>query len=264
MSSLIEGYRVSPQQKRLWQLQREGLPRRSQHTLLLEGEVSPAVMEDALRVTVGRHESLRTSFQRTPDVSTPIQVIEDSAEIVWRTLDWAALSVRERAAGLARLFDETLPRLYGYFLARVGGDRALAEDLTQETYLAAARALSSGGVQIGEPIGWLFGIARHKLIDHYRSREHIKTNRSDWNETVDEISGTDTDLDRIIARDELMTALATLPAGQRLALVLHYADDLSVTETAAALGRSEHAVESLLARGRLALRTYLTALETKS
>ena len=165
---------------------------------------------------------------------------------------------------LARLFDETLPRLYGYFLARVGGERAVAEDLTSESYLAAARAFGEGRANdVGEPVAWLFGIARHKLIDHYRSRAPAGERRRDWDEAVDEIPGTDADLERIVERDELISALARLPAGQRLALVLHYADGLSVTETALALDRSEHAVESLLARGRRSLRVLLTDLETK-
>ena len=164
---------------------------------------------------------------------------------------------------LARLFDETLHRLYGYFRARVGGDRAVAEELAGETWLAAARMLGKGGAEIGDPLAWLFGIARHKLIDHYRSRELAEGRRSGWSDDLEEMPAADGDLERIVERDELIAALATLPMGQRLALVLHYADGLSVAETATALGRSEHAVESLLARGRRSLRAVLTDLETR-
>jgi RNA polymerase sigma-70 factor (ECF subfamily) len=177
---------------------------------------------------------------------------------------------RERAdeegqgVDLARLFDETLPRVFGYFRARVGGDRAVAEDLTQESYLAAARAIDEGRAAVGEPVSWLFGIARHKLIDHYRARELTENRRGDWDEAIAEIPGEIEDLERIVAREELIAALATLPAGQRLALVLHYADGLSVAEVASALGRSEHAVESLLARGRRALRARLIEPETRA
>jgi RNA polymerase sigma-70 factor (ECF subfamily) len=139
----------------------------------------------------------------------------------------------------------------------------VAEDLTSESYLAAARAFGDGRADdVGEPVAWLFRIARHKLIDHYRSRELAEERRRDWDEAIAEIPGTDADLERIVARDELMAALGRLPAGQRLALVLHYADGLSVTETALALDRSEHAVESLLARGRRSLRAQLTDQET--
>ena len=164
---------------------------------------------------------------------------------------------------LASLVDETLPRLYGYFRARVGGNRAVAEDLTQETYLAAARAIDEGRAAVGDPVSWLFGIARHKLIDHYRARELNESRRGDWDEAIAEIPGEIEDLERIVAREELIAALAAIPAGQRLGLVLHYADGLSVAETAAALGRSEHAVESLLARGRRSLRAELTDPETR-
>jgi RNA polymerase sigma-70 factor (ECF subfamily) len=44
--------------------------------------------------------------------------------------------------------------------------------------------------------------------------------------------------------------LAEVPTSQRAALVLHYLDGFPVSEVARLLGKSEHATESLLARGR--------------
>lgn len=57
--------------------------------------------------------------------------------------------------------------LYGYALPRVGGDAAAAEDLVQETLLAALKANEryTGEASRGT---WLVGILRHKIIDHYR------------------------------------------------------------------------------------------------
>ena len=46
--------------------------------------------------------------------------------------------------GLLSLYDRALPEVYGYLLARCG-QRALAEDLTAETFLAAVRAEADGG-----------------------------------------------------------------------------------------------------------------------
>ena len=57
-----------------------------------------------------------------------------------------------------------------------------------------------------------------------------------------------------IAPDEVDDALAVLPAMQRAVLVLHYMDQLSVREVAHAIGKSEAATASLLARGRDAFR----------
>ena len=68
--------------------------------------------------------------------------------------------------GLLALYDVALPQVYGYLLRRCGRT-ALAEDLTAETFLAAVDAVRSGG---SPPLstGWLIGIARHKLVDHWR------------------------------------------------------------------------------------------------
>ena len=63
---------------------------------------------------------------------------------------------------------EALPVVYGYFLRRTGGVPAVAEDLTQETFLSAVRQVGKG-TRVDAPLPWLIGIARHRLIDHYRA-----------------------------------------------------------------------------------------------
>jgi hypothetical protein len=60
-------------------------------------------------------------------------------------------------------YEDALPRVYGYFLHRCGGSVPVAEDLTQETFLAAVAELRKGR-RIDAPIRWIFGIARHKLL----------------------------------------------------------------------------------------------------
>src|SRR5262249_4239937 len=67
-------------------------------------------------------------------------------------------------------YDDALPRVYGYFRHRCGGSVRVAEDLTQETFLAAVSELKKGR-RVGAPIAWIYGIARHKLLDHYRRQE---------------------------------------------------------------------------------------------
>lgn len=56
--------------------------------------------------------------------------------------------------------------------------------------------------------------------------------------------------------DQLLTSLLTLPPLQRAAIGLRYLDDLPVADVARLLGRSVHATESLLARGRDGLRSH--------
>src|SRR3990170_8240892 len=69
---------------------------------------------------------------------------------------------------LVDLYDAALPQVYGYLAARCGSI-AIAEDLTSETFLAAADAVRNGRVP-DLSTAWLIGVARHKLVDHWRRR----------------------------------------------------------------------------------------------
>jgi RNA polymerase sigma-70 factor (ECF subfamily) len=141
-------------------------------------------------------------------------------------------------------YDEALPRIYGYFLHRCGGSVPVAEDLTSETFLAAVRELRRGR-RVEEPLAWLFGIARHKLLDHYRVA--AKRDRP----FVEGVTPEAPDVDSAEESDDrVVAALAAVAAAQRAALVLCYVDGLSASEAAAAMGRSVPAIHSLLERGR--------------
>ena len=81
----------------------------------------------------------------------------------------ASASGPTRARPCCELYDSALPEVYGYLLARCGA-RALAEDLTAETFLAAVTACRRTPPPLPST-GWLIGIARHKLVDHWRAVE---------------------------------------------------------------------------------------------
>ncbi|MGC4105204.1 MAG: RNA polymerase sigma factor [Thermomicrobiales bacterium] len=160
-------------------------------------------------------------------------------------------------AALDAWFDDALPRIYGYFITRVGGDVPIAEDLTQETMLAAID--SHGFDSAEEPMAWLFGIARHKLLDHYRRQDRHRQRLDAFADRAladlpDDRLLPDLDPSRIQTRDAIVTTLQRLPPRQRSAIVLRYLDGLDVPSTAATLGISVHAAESLLARGRRTFR----------
>jgi RNA polymerase sigma-70 factor (ECF subfamily) len=145
-----------------------------------------------------------------------------------------------------------LPRVYGYFYGRLGANRTAAEDLTQETFLAAVAEIRRG-TAIVAPTPWVLGIARHKLLDHFRRQKRAGWALLSWEIDVDE-EALFVPEDDETARDQAIAALALVPSPQREALVLRYLDGLSVPEVAAALERSVAAAESLLARGRVAFR----------
>jgi RNA polymerase sigma-70 factor (ECF subfamily) len=156
-------------------------------------------------------------------------------------------------AAFRRFYDEALPRLYGYLLHRCRGDPALAEDLAQSAFAEAIRRRETFDGR-SEPVTWLIGIARHKLLDHFRTLDREERRRMHLivrELVMDRERDAWRDADE---RDALMAALGRLTAMQQAALILHYADGLPVREVAREIGRSESATESLLTRAREALR----------
>jgi RNA polymerase sigma-70 factor (ECF subfamily) len=153
------------------------------------------------------------------------------------------------ARSVAAFYGQALAGVYGYFLHRCGGSAAVAEDLTQETFLAAVIELKKGN-RVRQPSAWIYGIARHKLLDYYRHEQRAGRQQS-LTSTLEELDGAPfAATDESEARDRAIAALATVAPSQRATLVLCYVDGYSVPEAAHLLGKSVEAVESLLARGR--------------
>lgn len=147
------------------------------------------------------------------------------------------------------IYRVALPRVYGYLLPRCGST-ALAEDLTAETFTAAVAAVKRRQVR-EVTVAWLIGVARHKLVDHWRriEREQRGLAAVEHNQ-----QGTDDPWDELLDTEAAHGALLRLSVPQRLALTLRYLDGLSVPEVAEHLGRSVRATETLLVRARRALR----------
>lgn len=151
----------------------------------------------------------------------------------------------EQRRALVDLYDRALPDVYGYLASRCGS-ASVAEDLTSETFLAAVDAVRRGSVH-DLTVAWLIGVARHKLVDHWRIQ-----GRQQADQTTAEVPADDWDvqLDQLLAH----ATLAELGAHHRSALTLRYLDDLPVREVAACLGRTEGATEVLLVRAKAAFR----------
>src|SRR6185436_21026905 len=109
-SDMIQGFRLSPQQKRLWSLQRydEDEPYRAQCTVLIRGRLENTHVKIALEQAVSRQEILRTSFRRLPGMTIPLQVIGESCQFQLTQYEWQELSADDQATGLEKLWKEAL------------------------------------------------------------------------------------------------------------------------------------------------------------
>lgn len=156
----------------------------------------------------------------------------------------------DQGDALLALYDDALPQVYGYLYRRCR-NRAVADDLATEVFLAAVDSVRRDVVR-DVTVAWLIGIARHKLMDHWRRADREQRRLEAIAAQPD---GTDdpwdAHLDVLAARD----VLEELGAHHRCALTLRYVDDLPVPAVADIMGRTVHATEALLVRARRAFRT---------
>jgi len=185
-----------------------------------------------------------------PEASSHVD--DPDADLVRRVGAGDPLAVRALTA-------RKLPRLTA-LAARVLGDAAEAEDIAQESLIRAWRQA---------PV-WRFGEARFDTWLHRVTlnlcRDRLRRVRpggpKDLEALVDPGPAPDRGLEARDVGDRVAAAMALLPARQREAVVLCHYQEMGNIQAAAALGISVEALESLLSRGRRALRAALSDLVT--
>jgi RNA polymerase sigma-70 factor (ECF subfamily) len=158
-----------------------------------------------------------------------------------------------------QFYDHALDEVFRYLARAVLGNRAAAEDLTQETFAAAALAAQAGRTE-ALTMPWVMGVARHKMVDHYRrvarDERHLAQAWVDISESIEPDALDRADLTVVLEM------LRDLSPEHRLVLILKYVDELSAQEIATMLDRSLPATKSLLSRARRALVGSLTENQT--
>jgi amino acid adenylation domain-containing protein len=113
---VVEGYRLSPQQKRLWLLQQgePGRPYCAQCNVRLDGPLDPALLKDAVQSAVDRHEILHTTFYRQPGAKTPVQVIAERGVVSWDEVSLAHFDLQEQEDGIEKLYRADRDRSFDF------------------------------------------------------------------------------------------------------------------------------------------------------
>ena len=146
--------------------------------------------------------------------------------------------------------------------ARILGDRHLAEDVTQETFIKAHRSID--GFRGGSLRAWLLRIASNLSLDATRSRKRrpaesleAASERPGFSVPSGQPRPRASEALQGELREKIQDCIMTLPDDQRAVIVLVDVQGLSYNEAADAIGSAVGTVKSRLARGRRRLRDAL-------
>jgi amino acid adenylation domain-containing protein/non-ribosomal peptide synthase protein (TIGR01720 family) len=132
MTDQSQGYHLSPQQRRLFLLHGNDPAYRAQCVILIEGDLNPSILMDAVRQIIERHEILRTTFRQPPGLKEPIQIVSEAGHQYWRVFDLKGLNHLRHKAEIdgvlqsdgALPFDLTNPPLLRLFFLSAGPKRS--------------------------------------------------------------------------------------------------------------------------------------------
>lgn len=179
----------------------------------------------------------------------------------------AVLKERQSSAWGAAI-ERHLHELYGFVFHLVGGNRALAEDLNQETWLEAIDGIAQCDPARGTFRNWLFGIARKRVALYYR-RRMLAGNRTPQSDAAEQAADLEGDsilpedvLEQVERTSVVRAAMLVLSEDHRKALIWKYVEGLSVDAIAERMGRTAKAAESLLSRARQEMRALLRGYMT--
>jgi RNA polymerase sigma factor (sigma-70 family) len=155
------------------------------------------------------------------------------------TTSWAGVQVDRPS--FSAVAEAELDAVHRY-LVFLTGNRAVAEDLTGETFEKAFRAWRRFDPRRGTPRAWLCGIARSAALDHFRAEERRRRREERY------ASATPAVVDDEPAASDLETALTQLSAAEREVVALRILLELDGPTTARVLGISPTACSTRLSR----------------
>ena len=152
----------------------------------------------------------------------------------------------------AEFVDQCTDWMYPFLRRRLVARPDVMEDILQEILLAAWQALPTyrGDSSLQS---WILGIARHKIDDYYRKRIREDVISEEEEDSAPEPAmapNLEQQLDSAAQQEKVQQILSSLPETYALALIWRYRDEKSVREMAEVSGKTEKAMERLLARAR--------------
>jgi len=177
----------------------------------------------------------------------------------------------------SKIYDKYVERIYRFVFLKVSS-REVAEDLTAETFLKAWEAynkpynlniknsnpkskIQNPKSNIENPQAFLYKIAKNLIIDHYRQKSRFKIISTEHAEFIPASENLEQKMDLDLNMLRVRTALSQLKDDYQEVVIWHYLNELSISEIAKILEKSENAVRVTLSRALEKLRGELERLE---
>lgn len=114
MQTMVESFKLSPQQKRLLLLQQNGYNSnyRVEGTILIEGQIDQDVLKSTFERVLSRYEIFRTSFAHLPGLAIPVQVIDDNYKSSLEFYDFSDLKSKKQESQLEMVFQKIRQKPY--------------------------------------------------------------------------------------------------------------------------------------------------------
>lgn len=161
---------------------------------------------------------------------------------------------------VAQMYNANVDRVYSLVFNQVDRDHQAAQEIVQETFLAAVKSAKYfyGRSSI---FTWLYSIANRKVADFYRRKKREAKHRVDYAVAPEQVQDIDESAVSLAESAEsnaaIRQALSSLPLHYRQVLVLKYVEGFSVSEISEIMVRSQKSIEGLLTRARKELQAKL-------
>lgn len=146
--------------------------------------------------------------------------------------------------------------IYRFIYSRTNGNKQLAEDIAQETFIRAWEKAHQFNVSKGSIKTWLFTIARNLLVDYFRKHKNHTETISEFEE-VESDENIEKETEKEILRGKILDGLKKLGEKDSEYIVMRYINELEIKEISLVLNKPENTVKVAIHRAVIKLKKIL-------